>query len=130
MENYLIEIMIAMTLLEIFEASWQRATTIEGMLYNSYYYYQKSIFLLFLMHPTFYFVLFVSLATQTLNFGIVTILTLKSIDLIFKVDIIKKHFVDNNLDIAFEKILKSHVESWVYAMGLLLYLPILFLALL
>ncbi|KIM12201.1 MAG: hypothetical protein KU38_04695 [Sulfurovum sp. FS08-3] len=129
MENYLIEIIIAMALLEIFEASWQRAATVEGMLYNSYQLYKKSIFLLFLMHPTFYFVLFVSLATQTLNFGIVTILTLKSIDLIFKVDIIKKHFVDNNLNRAFEGILKSRMEPWVYMMGLLLYLPILFLAL-
>jgi len=129
MENYLIEIMIAMALLEMFEASWQRATTVEGMLNRSYQLYKKSIFLLFLMHPTFYFVLFVSLATQTLNFGIVTLLTLKSIDLIFKVDIIKKHFVDNNLNIAFEGILKSRIEPWVYLMGLLLYLPILFLAL-
>lgn len=129
MENYFVEIIIAMAVLEIFEASWQRAQTLEGMLYNSYLYYQKSIFILFLMHPTFYFILFVALATQTLNFGIIAILTLKAIDLLFKVDIIKKYFVDQNLDIAFESILKSQVDSWVFSMGLLLYVPILYISL-
>lgn len=128
MENYIFEIIIAMALLEIFEASWQRADTVEGILYNAHRYYQKSIFLLFLMHPTFYFVLFVSLATQTLNFGIVAILTLKSIDLIFKVDIIQKHFVQGNLDVAFEAILKSKVDPMVFAIGVFLYVPMLFFA--
>jgi len=129
MENYFIEIIIAMALLEIFEASWQKAESVEGILYNSYLHYQKSIFVLFLMHPTFYFVLFVSLFTQTLNFGIIAILTLKAIDLIFKIDIIKKHFIENNLDDAFRVILKSEVEPWIFSMGLLLYVPILYISL-
>ncbi|MEA2029033.1 MAG: hypothetical protein U9N49_08665 [Campylobacterota bacterium] len=129
MENYFIEIIIAMALLEIFEASWQKAETVEGILYNSYLHYQKSIFVLFLMHPTFYFVLFVSLLTSTLNFGIITILTLKAIDLIFKVDIIKKHFIDHNLNDAFRVILQSKVDPWVFSMGLLLYVPILYISL-
>jgi len=128
MENYFIEIIIAMTLLEIFEASWQRAETVEGILYKSYLHYQKSIFLLFLMHPTFYFILFVSLLTSTLNFGIIAILTLKSIDLIFKVDIIKKHFIDHNLDDGFRAILQSKVDPWIFSMGLLLYVPILYIS--
>jgi len=129
MENYLIEIIIAMILLELFEASWQKAQSVEGVLYNAYIYYQKSIFLLFLMHPTFYFVLFVSLATQTLNFGIIAILTLKAMDLIFKIDILKKHFIEHNLDLAFEGMIKAKVEPWLFSMGVLLYVPILFVSL-
>jgi hypothetical protein len=129
METYLVEIMIAMVILEIFEASWQRADSVEGILYNSFHYYKKSIFLLFLMHPTFYFILFVSLLTSTINFGMVAILTLKSIDLIFKVDIIKKHFIDGKLNGAFEEILRSKVDPWIFSMGLLLYPPILFVSL-
>jgi len=129
MDRYFIEIMIIMVLLEVFEASWQRADTLEGVLYNSYLHYQKSIFVLFLMHPTFYFIMFVSLFTSTLNFGIVAILTLKSIDLIFKVDIIKKHFIEHNLNDTFRVMLQSKVEPWIFTMGLLLYVPILFVSL-
>jgi len=129
MNNYLIEIIVVMILLEIFEASWQRADTLEGILENSFFYYQKSIFILFLMYPTFYFVLFVSLYTSVLNFGIISILIFKALDLLFKLDIINKHFINHNLDIELASMIKSKVEPWVFLMGLFIYVPILLISL-
>jgi len=129
MSNYLIEIIVVMILLEIFEASWQRAESVEGILANSYFYYQKSIFIFFLMHPTFYFILFVSLYTSVLNLGIISILIFKALDLLFKLDIINKHFINHNLDIELTNMIKSKVEPWVFLMGLFMYVPILLLSL-
>ena len=129
MSNYLIEIIVVMILLEIFEASWQRAESVEGILANSYFYYQKSIFIFFLMHPTFYFILFVSLYTSVLNLGIISILIFKALDLLFKLDIINKHFINHNLVIELTNMIKSKVEPWVFLMGLFMYVPILLLSL-
>ena len=129
MTNYLIEIMVVMILLEIFESSWQRADSVEGILENSFVYYQKSIFLFFLMHPTFYFVLFVSLYTSVLNLGIISILIFKALDLLFKLDIINKHFINHNLDIELANMIKSKVEPWVFLLGLFMYVPILLISL-
>jgi len=127
--NYLIEIMVIMILLEIFEANWQRAETIEGILYKSYSLYKKSIFLFFLMHPTFYFVLFISLYTDVLNFGIIAILTLKVLDFMFKLDIINKYFIKDNLDYPLKELLKLETNPWYFVMGLSLYVPTLFYSL-
>lgn len=127
--NYLIEIIVMMTLLEIFEANWQRAETIEGILLKSYYLYKKNIFLFFLMHPTFYFVLFVSLYTDILNFGIVAILTFKVLDFMFKLDIIDKYFIKNNLDYPLKELLKTKTNPWYFLMGLSIYVPTLFYSL-
>ncbi len=129
MSSYLIEIISVMILLEIFESSWQRAESVEGILENSYFYYNKSIFLFFLMHPTFYFVLFVSLYTSVLNLGIISILIFKALDLLFKLDIINKHFINHNLDIELTNMIKSKVEPWVFLMGLFMYVPILLISL-
>jgi len=129
MSSYLIEIISVMILLEIFESSWQRAESVEGILENSYFYYNKSIFLFFLMHPTFYFVLFVSLYTSVLNLGIISILIFKALDLLFKLDIINKHFINHNLDIELTNMIKSKVEPWVFLMGLFMYVPVLLISL-
>jgi len=62
MEPILLSVLL-LGALELFEAWWQRSETLFGVLERGFGYYQKSIFLFFLMHPAFYFIFFVVLAT-------------------------------------------------------------------
>ena len=118
-----------MIVLELLEAWWQKADTLMGILSNSYYYYQKSIFLFFLMHPTFYYILFVILLTKVFNGWMVTILLLKSVDIFFKLAMIKSIFVKKRVDDPFAEILYEPVSPWIFLMGVSLYPFLLFYAL-
>jgi hypothetical protein len=115
--------------LEMFEAYWQRSDTMYGLLSNVYYYYNKSIFFLFLMHPSFYFVLFILLLTDTINIWIVAILLLKGIDIILKVSFARAIFVYNNLDQDILDITKESINPLLFVIGLGLYPPLLYYAL-
>jgi len=83
---------VIMMICELFEAWWQRADTIEGLLANGYRFYRQSIFVFFLMHPSFYFVLFVILATGIFNGWMMTVLVLKVTDLFLKITMMQKLF--------------------------------------
>jgi len=123
---YLILILIV---LELFEAYWQRSDTMTGLLANGYYYYQKSIFLLFLMHPSFYFILFVLLYTDTLNGWIVAILLFKSIDIFLKIALMRSLFVYDDLTQEIRDIIGEPLSPWLFSMGLGVYPIMLYYAL-
>ena len=88
MENILIFVVI-LVLLELFEAYMQRADTLYGVIEKLYVWYKKSIFTFFLMHPSFYFVLFVVVVTDILNIYMILILAFKTFDLFYKIELIK-----------------------------------------
>ncbi|SFV50837.1 hypothetical protein MNB_SV-6-1580 [hydrothermal vent metagenome] len=123
---YLVLILIA---LELFEAYWQYSDTMAGLLANGYYYYQKSIFLLFLMHPSLYFVLFLVFFTDTLNGWIVAILLFKSIDLFLKISLMRSLFVYGDLPQEIRDIIEEPLSPWLFTMGLGIYPPLLYYAL-
>jgi len=111
--------------LELFEAFMQRSGTLYGVMENLYHWYRKSIFLFFLMHPALYFILFVVIATDTLNIYMIAILTLKIFDLFYKLELIKKIFIKQDVPQDLAVMLEWQIPSWFFLMGALLYPPLL-----
>jgi hypothetical protein len=120
-------LVIILICLEIFELWWQRADTLEGVLANTYYYYNKNIFLYFLMHPAFYFTLFVILYTEIFNLWLMAILVFKTMDIFFKITLMRGLFedsIDINSDI--RAILKEPLSPILFLTGLGVYPFLLF----
>ncbi len=129
MENLYILVLL-LILAELFEALMQRASTLLGILENLYGYYQKSVFLFFLMHPSFYLILFIILLTDILNISMIFLLTLKVFDIFYKLELIKKVFIDGVVSEAISGILLLKVPPWFFLIGLFTYPPLLYMALL
>ena len=128
MENVLLLIAI-LILLELFEAYMQRETTLYGVIEKLYGWYSKSIFFFFLMHPAFYFTLFVVIVTDTLNIYMILLLTFKVFDLFYKLELIKKIFIQQNIPQDLGMMLEWKIPSWFFLMGIGVYPPLLFYAL-
>ena len=127
--NEIIAIILILTLLELFEAWWQRAETLYAVLARGYRYYQKSIFLFFLMHPAFYYTVFVILLTNRYNGWMVSILILKSVDIFFKIAMIQKIFINGQTDPFMESMLDEPLSPWIFLTGAGLYPFLMFYAL-
>ncbi|MEJ2436760.1 MAG: hypothetical protein P8Y35_01845 [Sulfurovaceae bacterium] len=84
---------------ELFEIAWQYSDTLYQILEKAYRYYSKSIFVFLLMHPSFYFILFVVLATGRLNVSMIIILTLKIFDMFTKIELVRKLFIEQKLSV-------------------------------
>ena len=125
----IVSIILILVLLELFEAWWQRAETLFDVLAQGYRYYQKSIFLFLLMHPTFYYILFVILVTKVFNGWMVAILLLKMVDIFFKLTLMNKIFVKRTIDETLEMVLSEPLSPWLFLTGASLYPFLLFYAL-
>ena len=115
-------LVIILIFLEIFEMWWQKSDTMEGLLLNAYSYYNKSIFLYFIMHPSFYFTLFVILYTDIFNWWLLTILIFKTIDIFFKITLMRGLFEgkgDINMEI--RGVLKEPISQMLFLTGLGIY---------
>jgi len=128
MENAL-SLTLLLVMLELFEVMIQRADTLYGIVERLYGWYRKSIFLFFLVHPAFYFMLFVAVATDILNFYMIVILAMKIFDLFYKIELIKTVFIKEEVPAELSAMLQWKIPSWFYLMGVMLYPPLLFLAL-
>ena len=128
MENIFVLVFI-MILLELFEAVMQRASTLYGVMEKLYRWYQKSIFFFFLMHPAFYFALFVVISTDRLNAYMILILTLKVFDMFYKIELIKTVFIKRKVADDLAAMLAWKIPPWFFLMGVGLYPPLLFYAL-
>ncbi len=124
----LTQIIIIMIVLELMEASLQKAKTLGEMIEKLYVYYNKSVFLFFMIHPTFYFILFVSLYLNLVNFYIVVILLIKTFDMFFKIELIKQRYIQKDMDKELEKMLSLKMASWMGLLGVFMYVPLLFMA--
>jgi len=129
MENIVMPVVI-LVILELFEAAMQRADTLYGVIERLYAWYRKSIFAFFLIHPSFYFILFVVVATGVLNVYIILILTLKIFDLFYKIELIKSIFIRQKVPADLAAMLEWKIPSWFFLMGAGLYSPLFFYALL
>jgi len=115
--------------LEILEANLQKAPTIGLMIDRLYSYYQKSVFLLFVVHPTLYFVLLVSIATDRFNIYIIIILVIKVFDILFKIEMIKQKCIEQKVDIELAPILDIPITPLMHYLGVVMYVPLLILGL-
>jgi hypothetical protein len=124
----LTQLIIIMIVLELMEASLQRAKTLGAMIEKLYVYYDKSIFLFFMVHPTFYFTLFVSLYLNLVNFYIIVILLIKTFDIFFKIELIKQRYFQKEMDKELEGMLSLKMAPWMGVLGVFMYVPLLFMA--
>jgi len=114
---------------ELFEAYIQRAPTLFGVLKNLYYYYQKSIFFFFFVQPGFYVLLFIVLVTGVLNISMIFLLALKVFDIFYKIELIKKVFIEREVSAEIGQMLEWRIPSWFFLMGAVMYPPLLLYAL-
>ena len=128
MENVFVWIFILIGL-ELFEAFLQRADTLFGVLQKLYQYYEKSIFLFFLVHPGFYFVLFAAFYYNVLNATIIFIIVFKVFDIIYKIELIKQIFIQKKISDEMAAMLRWKMPSWLFLIGACVYPLLLFYAL-
>jgi len=128
MENALTFTLILL-IAELFEIYIQRASTLLGILSNLYAYYQKSIFLFFLIQPGFYVILFIVLVTGVLNASMIFLLALKVFDLFYKIELMKKVFIQKSVPLEIKEMLTWQMPSWFMFLGIGLYPPLLYYAL-
>ena len=123
--EYLLLLLIA----ELFEAFTQRSETLLGVLQKLYLYYKKSIFLFFLMQPGFYVILYIILVTGVLNASMIFLLAIKIFDIFYKIELIKSVFIKREVSMEVSQMLEWKMPSWFFLMGVGLYPPLLYYAL-
>jgi len=128
MEN-IYTLVAILVMLELFEAYMQKADTLHGVMEKLHVWYSKSIFAFFLIHPAFYFMLFVVIVTDVLNVYMILILTFKVFDLFYKIELIKTIFIKQNIPADLSVMLDWKIPQWFFLMGVGLYPPLLFYAL-
>lgn len=128
MENALLLTLILL-MAELFEASMQGSKTLLGVLEKLYVYYEKSIFLFFLIQPGFYVLLFVVLFTGVLNISMVFLLAIKIFEIFDKMELIKKVFLQGEVSKEMEEMLAWEMPAYFFLMGAAFYPPLLFYAL-
>lgn len=128
MENALL-FTIILLFAELFEAYLQRSETLLGVLEKLYAYYQKSIFLFFLIQPGFYFIMFIVLLTGVLNVTMIFLLAIKIFDIFYKIELIKKVFIEREVSQEIAQMLEWKIPPMFFLMGAALYPLLLFYAL-
>lgn len=128
MENVLLFTLILL-LAELFEAYLQRSETLLGVLEKLYVYYEKSIFLFFMVQPGFYFVLFIVLLTGVLNVSMIFLLVIKVFDIFYKIELIKKVFILREVSPEVAQMLEWKIPPLFFLIGAGMYPPLLFYAL-
>jgi len=127
-ENTLLFYIVTFMLLEVYEVQWQKAQTMIGMLARMYQHYQKSIFLFLFMHPTFYLSIYLMMLTD-FNTYAVAIFIMKGVDIATKIIFIKKIFIDKDLSREMSLALLAPLNRYILYIGLLIYPPLIYLAL-
>jgi len=107
----------------------QRSQTLLGVLEKLYRYYQKNIFLFFLIQPGFYVILLIVLMTGILNITMVLLLAIKVFDIFYKIELIKSVFLERNVSQELAQMLTWKMPSWFFLMGVGMYPPLLYFAL-
>ncbi|MEA1982781.1 MAG: hypothetical protein U9N39_04485, partial [Campylobacterota bacterium] len=102
---------------------WQKANTIIGMLARMYSHYQKSIFIFLVMHPTFYFAMALMVLSDYNTYAL-TLFSIKAVDIATKIVLIKKVFIDKNIDEELTLTLLAPLNKFLPYIGVALY-PIL-----
>ncbi len=112
---------------ELFEVLWQKAPTLYEILENIYRYYHKSIFLVFLLHPTIYLSIYLMIISGY-NIWLQILFGLKLSDIALKLLFVKKFFIDKEeMDIQTKMMFSMKIENWMLYAGVVVY-PVLIYA--
>ena len=125
----LIAVMIFYLFLELFEAQWQKAPMLLGILVRIRRRYEKSIFYFLLLHPTYYFAIWLILASQ-LSVPSVILLFVKTVDIATKIVLIDQVFEKKEVSPALHGMLMAPLEKWMPYVGFAVYPPLVLWALL
>ena len=117
-----------MILFELFESWWSYARTLGGILEKIRFYYRRNIFLLFLMHPSLWLVLYIAMVRGFHGILLGTILVMKVSDLLFKLWMVQK--IDRGeLSPDFQAMLSMPLAPWMPWINVVIYPILLTLAL-
>jgi len=111
---------------ELFEIWWQKSETFYGVLENIYRYYSKSIFILLLIHPTFYLLVYLMILSGY-DIYLQIALGLKLADIALKILFIQKVFVKQEDDEEFKMLLGMKMEWYMLYFGVLFYPVLIYL---
>jgi len=105
---------------EIFEVFWQKAPSLYEVLVKIYRYYQKSIFLVLFLHPTLFFGIYLMIISGY-DIYIQILLSIKLSDIALKLLMVKKLFIDNELNEEYKMVLHVKLENFMFYIGVILY---------
>ena len=105
---------------EVFESWWQHALTLGGILEKIRHYYDTNIFLLFLMHPSFWLVLFIFVASGFRGILLSLILIMKATDIAFKLWMVQK-MEDDTFSPDFRAMLQMPLSVWMPWINVVIY---------
>ena len=124
----IIQVIIAMIVLELFEIYIQKSDTLVDLIDTLHEYYRQSIFLFFLIHPSFYYVLGVLLYFDAFNFYGISILILKIFDIFFKIEMIQQLYYKDNMDPELKQMIDMKLTPIMRFLALCVHVPLLFMA--
>jgi len=120
LESYVFNYIILFVLLEIYEIWAQRAETLLGMLARMYEHYEKSVWLFLVMQPTFIFAMGFMILCEY-NIISVTLFSLKAGDILTKMFLIKKVFIEKELSSDLSQMIVAPINKAFIYMGLVIY---------
>ncbi len=121
-ENPLIWVVL-LIFCELFESWWQHAPTLGAILEKIRHFYKQNIFLLFLMHPSLWLVLFLFVAHGFHGTLLSIVVVMKASDLAFKLWMIGK-IEKEQLSPDFQAMLAMPLSPWMPWINVIIY-PIL-----
>ena len=128
MESTKIYFIVGLIICELFESRWQYASTMGGVLENIEHYYKKSIFLLLLMHPSFYLVLFILIYNGAHGILLGIMVVMKGADIATKLWMISS-LEKGTLSPEFRAMLSMPIPHWMPWINVVIYPALLSLAL-
>jgi len=121
----ILNFVIIFVLLELYEVTWQKESTLMGMLLNMHRYYRKNIFLFLAMNPTFYFSIWLAMVTNY-NGGAMLLLFIKTVDLATKIILIDMVFTKKEIPEDIAVTLLRPINKYLPYIGIVIY-PLLIL---
>jgi len=126
--EFIIQILLGLIVLELFEIYIQKANTLSGLIAKLYEYYRQSVFIFFLIHPSFYYVLGVLLYFDAFNFYGISILVIKTFDIFFKIEMIQQVYYKKEMDSELEEMMGLKLTPIMQFLALWVHVPLLFMA--
>ena len=122
-------VIIAYLVLELFEIDWQKADSLMGMMIKLYGRYEKSILWFLLLHPTFYFAIWLALWTGYSTPALLLVF-IKTVDIATKILLIQQIFEKRELSQEMTMLLLTPLHPLLPYVSLLVYPPLVLLSLL
>ena len=115
--------------LELFEIQWQKAESLMGMMVKLYNRYSKSILWFLVLHPTYYFAIWLVLATDY-SLASMTLLFIKTVDIATKILLIQQIFERKELSQEMTLMLLAPLHPLLPYISLFIYTPMVVISLL